>query len=169
MHQAVTCQVDRTVNQPHPYRCCKIKRLVIAGTENHRIPCCLLNRRILLLDLDLDLFANLFNFTLLNISIIMLNMSTITETYCPLIYCLHFCNINVMKNQEEILLKKLAAKIKERRVELNLSQEKLAEICNFDRTYISLLERSKRNPSFLNLKRLSSGLNIELSVLLQDV
>lgn len=74
-----------------------------------------------------------------------------------------------MKNQEEILLKKLAAKIKERRVELNLSQEKLAEICNFDRTYISLLERSKRNPSFLNLKRLSSGLNIELSVLLQDV
>lgn len=74
-----------------------------------------------------------------------------------------------MKNQEEILLKKLAEKIKERRVELKLSQEKLAEICNFDRTYISLLERSKRNPSFLNLKRLSSGLNIELSILLKDV
>lgn len=30
-----------------------------------------------------------------------------------------------------------------------LSQEKLAEIANLDRTYISLLEHGKRNPSFL--------------------
>lgn len=74
-----------------------------------------------------------------------------------------------MKNQEEILLNKLAINIKEKRVELNLSQEKLAEICNFDRTYISLLERAKRNPSFLNLKKLSTGLNIELHELLKDI
>ena len=70
-----------------------------------------------------------------------------------------------MNNEEEILLNKLANNIKKQRLELKLSQEKLAELCEFDRTYISLLERSKRNPSLLNLKKLSLGLDIELSVL----
>jgi transcriptional regulator with XRE-family HTH domain len=77
----------------------------------------------------------------------------------------YFC----LNNQEEILLlEKLAKKIKTRRNELNISQEKLAEICGFDRTYISLLERAKRNPSFLNLKKLSIGLDIALTDLLKD-
>jgi len=74
-----------------------------------------------------------------------------------------------MKNQEEILLEQLAKSIKTRRSELNISQEKLAEICGFDRTYISLLERAKRNPSILNLKKLSIGLEIELFDLLKDI
>ncbi len=74
-----------------------------------------------------------------------------------------------MNNQKEILLEKLAKKIKKRRTELNISQEKLAEICGFDRTYISLLERAKRNPSFLNLQKLSIGLEIELSDLLKNI
>ena len=73
-----------------------------------------------------------------------------------------------MNNQEKDLLQKLANNIKARRIELKLSQEKLAEICDFDRTYISLLERAKRNPSFLNLKKLSVGLNVNLSDLLKD-
>ena len=73
-----------------------------------------------------------------------------------------------MKNNEA-LLKKLAESIKARRIELNLSQEKLAEKCAFDRTYISLLERSKRNLSFLNLKKPSDGLEISLSDLLKGL
>lgn len=63
-------------------------------------------------------------------------------------------------------LKKLAKKIKDIRLEKNLSQEKLAELCDFDRTYISMLERAKRNPSYLNLLKLSKGLNISISNLL---
>ena len=74
-----------------------------------------------------------------------------------------------MNVQNEILLKQLAERIKERRTELNISQERLAEKCNFDRTYISLLERSKRNLSFLNLKKLCEGLEISLSDLLKDL
>ena len=74
-----------------------------------------------------------------------------------------------MNIQNEILLKQLAKKIKARRIELNISQEKLAEKCNFDRTYISLLERSKRNLSFSNLKKLCDGLEISLSDLLKDL
>ena len=73
-----------------------------------------------------------------------------------------------MKNKNEELLQELAKKIKNRRNELELSQEKLAEICNFDRTYISLLERAKRNPSYLSLKKLCIGLKIELSDLLKN-
>ncbi|MEK7433978.1 MAG: helix-turn-helix transcriptional regulator, partial [Cyanobacteriota bacterium] len=61
-----------------------------------------------------------------------------------------------MSNQEQLYLQILANNIKARRKELEISQEKLADKCGFDRTYISLLERAKRNPSFLNLKKLSS-------------
>jgi len=74
-----------------------------------------------------------------------------------------------MNNQEELLLKKLAIRIKERRNELKMSQEVLAEKCGFDRTYISLLERAKRNLSFLNLKKLCHGLEIDLSSLLKEM
>lgn len=74
-----------------------------------------------------------------------------------------------MNNQNEMLLIQLAEKIKARRTELNISQEKLAEKCNFDRTYISLLERSKRNLSFSNLKKLCDGLEISLSDLLKGL
>ncbi len=74
----------------------------------------------------------------------------------------------VMNNNEKILLSKLAKKIKIKRTELNITQEKLAEKCGFDRTYISLLERSKRNPSYLNLVKLSDGLEITISDLLLE-
>lgn len=74
-----------------------------------------------------------------------------------------------MNNEEQIPLQSLANNIKARRNELKISQEQLADKCGFDRTYISLLERAKRNPSFLNLKKLSSGLDISLMDLFKDI
>ena len=59
----------------------------------------------------------------------------------------------------------LAEAIRRRREELGWSQEKLADRCGFDRTYISMLERGRRNPSFLNLLKLSDGLEISVSAL----
>jgi len=73
-----------------------------------------------------------------------------------------------MTNQEQKLLDKLAIKIKSQRNKIGISQEKLAEKCNFDRTYISLLERAKRNPSYLSLEKLCYGLEMELSDLLKE-
>jgi len=73
-----------------------------------------------------------------------------------------------MTNDEQELLNELANKIKSQRKKLGISQEKLAELCSFDRTYISLLERAKRNPSYLSLKKLCIGLDIELSDLLKE-
>lgn len=59
----------------------------------------------------------------------------------------------------------LGEAIRTQREKLGLSQEKLAERCNFDRTYISMLERGKRNPSLLNLLRLAKGLQTSVSKL----
>lgn len=73
-----------------------------------------------------------------------------------------------MTKNEQNLLDQLADRIRYFRKKLGLSQEKLAEKCDFDRTYISLLERGKRNPSYLNLEKLCSGLEIELSDLLRN-
>jgi transcriptional regulator with XRE-family HTH domain len=59
----------------------------------------------------------------------------------------------------------LSQAIKKQREQLGLSQEKLAERCGFDRTYISMLERGKRNPSLLNLLKLADGLETSVSQL----
>lgn len=59
----------------------------------------------------------------------------------------------------------LAKAIRDRREELGLSQERLAEECGFDRTYISMLERGTRNPSFLNLLKIAGGLKTSVSKL----
>ncbi|CAA6824093.1 MAG: Unknown protein [uncultured Sulfurovum sp.] len=70
-----------------------------------------------------------------------------------------------MKNEKLI---NLGLRIKYFRKLLNISQENLAHKCDFDRTYISLLERGKRNPSYLNLLRLAKGLGVSISKLLED-
>lgn len=59
----------------------------------------------------------------------------------------------------------LGRAIRERREMLSLSQEKLAEQCGFDRTYISMLERGMRNPSLQNLFKLAEGLGTTVSKL----
>jgi len=69
----------------------------------------------------------------------------------------------------DIELKKLAERIKTVRLEKKISQEALAHKCNFDRTYISMLERAKRNPTYFNLLRLCEGLEISISKLLEEL
>ena len=73
-----------------------------------------------------------------------------------------------MNDKEIQLLNNLAKKIKFRRMELNLTQETLAYKCGLDRTYISLVERSKRNPSYLTLFNISEGLNIDIKNLIGE-
>jgi len=70
---------------------------------------------------------------------------------------------------KEIKLILLGNRVKFFRNQLNISQEKLAQICGFDRTYISLVERGKRNISFINILKLAKGLNITPSKLLEDL
>jgi len=67
-------------------------------------------------------------------------------------------------NPEEALGKA----IKIRRVEADFSQEQLAELCGIDRTYMSNIERGKRQPSIKTLRRIAIALNTQTSALLVD-
>ncbi|MBT4130829.1 MAG: helix-turn-helix transcriptional regulator [Candidatus Marinimicrobia bacterium] len=55
-----------------------------------------------------------------------------------------------MESKEE-LLKITGEILREKRLDSGLSQEKLALECGLDRTFISLLERGKRQPSIMTL------------------
>ncbi len=56
--------------------------------------------------------------------------------------------------------------LRELRKQQMLTQLDLAEKGNFDRNYIGMLERGERNPSLLNLIRLSNALDISITKLL---
>lgn len=68
-------------------------------------------------------------------------------------------------SSEEKTLKLLGQNIRGRRKEVGLTQEALAELCDLDPTYISLLERGKRNPAFLTLVNIAKQLDFSVSEL----
>jgi len=54
-----------------------------------------------------------------------------------------------------------------KRLELGLSQEKLAEKSRLHRTYIGAVERSQRNITLVNAQKIASALGTDLSSLLR--
>ena len=68
-----------------------------------------------------------------------------------------------------MIRKKLGQRIKEKRLQLDLSQEKFALSINMDRTYFASVEKGKRNISILNIEKIAKGLNISLSELFQEL
>lgn len=62
----------------------------------------------------------------------------------------------------------LAKNMRKRRSELELSQEALADRSGIHRTYVSGVERSKRNVSIDNIARIAQGLDTEAWQLLKD-
>lgn len=67
------------------------------------------------------------------------------------------------------IAKELGKRIRFYRKELHLSQEKLAELCDFHPTYIGQLERGEKNATLESVSRLSQGLGISLNTLLEDI
>jgi transcriptional regulator with XRE-family HTH domain len=63
-------------------------------------------------------------------------------------------------------LKGLGERIRQLRIAKNWTQEDLAGECGLDRSYISGLEVGRRNPTYLNLLRISTTLGIPLIALL---
>ncbi|MBZ8178581.1 helix-turn-helix domain-containing protein [Oscillatoria salina] len=61
------------------------------------------------------------------------------------------------------ILAKFGKCLRKARLDKRLSQEQLAEIVDLDRTYISLLERGKRNPSLLCIASLCEALDISIA------
>ena len=59
--------------------------------------------------------------------------------------------------------------VRAQRQKRSLSQEKLAEISGLHRTYISSLERGKRNVSLQNMEKLAGALECKISEFLGEV
>lgn len=68
---------------------------------------------------------------------------------------------------EALLLTNFGARVRNTRLALGLSQEKLALDCGLDRTYISSVERGKRNVSLINIHKLATALGIPAAELLR--
>jgi len=67
------------------------------------------------------------------------------------------------------VLARFGQRVRERRMLLGLSQEAFADRCRLDRTYISGIERGKRNVSLRNIEVIARTLGISISELTQGV
>jgi two-component system response regulator len=65
--------------------------------------------------------------------------------------------------------KGFGAEVKRRRMQLGISQEKLAERANLHRTYVSDVEAGKRNPSLASIQRLTLALGASLGAIFASV
>lgn len=61
----------------------------------------------------------------------------------------------------------LGENVRSLRIERQLTQEQLAEICNLHRTYIGAIERGDRNVSLNNIAKIAHALNVTPADLLQ--
>ncbi len=71
--------------------------------------------------------------------------------------------------REQELMGKLGIKVRQKREESSISQEKLAELAQIHRTYISTIERGQQNISLTILIRLADALSISLEELFSDL
>jgi transcriptional regulator with XRE-family HTH domain len=67
------------------------------------------------------------------------------------------------------IIQSFGQRIKSLRENLSLSQEKLAEITGFHRTYIGMIERGERNPSLKNIAVFAEAFSMNLNELFKGV
>jgi transcriptional regulator with XRE-family HTH domain len=60
------------------------------------------------------------------------------------------------------VLLRFGEKLREIRLKVGVSQEKLAELSGLHRTYVSTVERGLRNISLENIEKLAEALDVEL-------
>jgi transcriptional regulator with XRE-family HTH domain len=58
--------------------------------------------------------------------------------------------------------------VRQQRIQVGISQERLAELAGVERAYVSALERGKRNPTLLTQLRLAAALGVTLKQLIGD-
>ena len=67
------------------------------------------------------------------------------------------------------ILARFGNRVREKRTAFGLSQEAFADKCKLDRTYVSGIERGKRNLSLRNIEILANTLGITISELMKDI
>ena len=67
---------------------------------------------------------------------------------------------------KEVFQKRLGIRIKLLRDEKNISQQKLASACDFEKSNMSRIEAGNTNPTFYPLVKIAKALEVELKDLL---
>jgi transcriptional regulator with XRE-family HTH domain len=67
------------------------------------------------------------------------------------------------------VLARFGQRVREKRMAMGLSQEAFADKCKLDRTYISGIERGKRNVSLRNIEVIANTLGISIAELMKGV
>lgn len=70
--------------------------------------------------------------------------------------------LEVMTSSIDTLPKKFGTRVRAERSRQGMSQEQLALKCGLDRTYISGIERGRRNPSLKNIAKIAHSLKLSL-------
>ena len=66
------------------------------------------------------------------------------------------------------MLENFGNRLRTLRTSRNLSQEQLADLAGLDRTYISGVERGKRNVSLLNIAKIARALEVPIEFLVSE-
>src|SRR5439155_4503973 len=90
-------------------------------------------------------------------------------THCRYTHSLHAATVAAMRKRRPDVRERFGFAVKDRREELGLTQEDLAERAGIHRTYLSDVERGGRNLSLLNIERLADALALPLSDLFRLV
>jgi transcriptional regulator with XRE-family HTH domain len=69
-------------------------------------------------------------------------------------------------NQETRSL--FGAAVRRIRLKKAISQERLAEVADLDRSYVGAVERGERNPSLIVIKKIAVALGVKLSTLFSE-
>ena len=75
----------------------------------------------------------------------------------------------VVKRQGSDILTRFGQAVRKRRMEMNLSQEALAERADLHRTYVADIERGVRNVSLKNIEKLARALGLSVADLCSGI
>ena len=74
-----------------------------------------------------------------------------------------------MDNKMKNIHREVGGRIRLLRSAKGISQEKLAEVCGLNRSFMGQIERGETNFTFATLKKVVTGLRVPFSVLLKEL
>lgn len=82
----------------------------------------------------------------------------------------HTPHIVLLKEEGKTMIKKrFGNRVRELRLQANLSQEKFSLLIDMDRTYLASVENGMRNISLENISKIANGFNITIEELFKGM